>query len=243
MIKDEFGNARFPGVYRAIVVDNVDPLGKNRLRLQIPQLLGEEITGWCWGIFPNTVVNLPDIGDGVWVMFEGGDPSHPTWLGNFTPILSPINYGSFIDYRTGTQQTSTTSAQPIEINTTLNTNNISITNNLSNKPTRITFANSGLFNIQFSAQIHQASNGSPSVDIWIRQNGVDVPQTNGSVDLSNQMHYALPSWNYLQQVNSGDYIEFYWTSTSTVQLLSVPIQSSPTVPETPGFAVTVVEVK
>jgi hypothetical protein len=243
MIKDEFGNARFAGVYRAVVVDNADPKNLNRLRLQRPQLLGTEVTGWCWGIFPNTFIALPNVGDGVWAMFEGGDPSYPTWLGAFTAILTPINYGSFIDYRTGTQQTSTTSAQPIELNTTLSANNIFITNNDSGKPTKITFANAGLFNIQFSAQLHQSSNGSPSIDIWIRQNGVDVPQSTGTVDLSNQTHYVLPSWNYLQQVNAGDYIEFYWTSTSTVQILSVPTQSSPTVPETPGMTVTVTEVK
>lgn len=240
-MKDQYGNNRFYGIYRGSVVDTNDPLKQNRIRLRIPQVLHNEETGWAWGLFQNTPLVLPKVNDGIWVMFEGGDPAYPIWLGSFEPL--PLNYGSFIDYRTGSQQTSTTSAQPVEINTTVSASNVSIKNNLSGKPTRITFANSGLFNIQFSAQIHQAANGTPSVAIWIRQNGVDVPQSNGTVDLSNQMHYALPSWNYLQQVNSGDYIEFYWTSTSTVEILSAPTQSSPTIPETPGFTVTVVEVK
>jgi hypothetical protein len=85
MIKDESGNRRFIGVYRGVVVDNNDPLGKSRLRLQIPQVLLEEETGWAWGIFPNIAVTLPEIGDGVFVSFEGGDPSFPIWLGSFTP--------------------------------------------------------------------------------------------------------------------------------------------------------------
>jgi Type VI secretion system/phage-baseplate injector OB domain len=93
MIKDESGNRRFIGVYRAIVVDNNDPLGKNRLRLQIPQVLLGEETGWAWGIFPATSSNLPNIGDGVWVSFEGGDPSHPVWTGVFTDSANlPASY-------------------------------------------------------------------------------------------------------------------------------------------------------
>jgi Type VI secretion system/phage-baseplate injector OB domain len=244
VIKDEYGNPKFFGVYRGVVLDNTDPLNAGRLRLQIPQVLGETPTGWAWGVYSTGVVSpLPAVGSGVFVMFEGGDLFYPIWCGTFSPTVAPVNYGSFIDYRTDTQQTSTTGAQPIELNTTLGANNVSITNNGSGKPTRITFANSGLFNIQFSAQLHQASNGSPSVDIWIRQNDADVPQSTGTVDLSNQMHYSLPSWNYLQQITAGDYIEFYWTSTSTVQILSTPTQSSPTVPETPGMTVTVTEVK
>lgn len=244
MIEDKYGNRKFYGVYRGVVYDNNDPIGQGRVKLQVPQIFADVPTSWAWGVNQSGVItSTPDVGEGVFVMFEGGDLSFPLWIGTFATVLTPVNYGSFIDYRTGTQQTSTTSAQPIMLNTTIDASNVSITNNGSGNPTRITFANAGLYNIQFSAQIHQSSNGSPSIDIWIRQNGVDVPQSTGTVDLSNQMHYVLPAWNYLQQVNAGDYIEFYWTSTSTVQILSVPTQSSPTVPETPGMIVTVTEVK
>ncbi|CAB4137837.1 hypothetical protein UFOVP325_111 [uncultured Caudovirales phage] len=83
MIKDESGNRRFIGVYRGIVVDNNDPLGKNRLRLQIPQVLLEEETGWAWGVHQVDVVSkTPPVGTAVWVTFEGGDPSFPMWLGS-----------------------------------------------------------------------------------------------------------------------------------------------------------------
>jgi hypothetical protein len=82
MIKDESGNRRFIGVFRGIVVDNNDPLGKNRLRLQIPQVLLEEETGWAWGVHQvDTVSKTPPVGTAVWVTFEGGDPSFPMWLG------------------------------------------------------------------------------------------------------------------------------------------------------------------
>ncbi len=87
---DEFGNKRFFGVYRGIVVDNKDPLNKGRLRLQVPQVLLKEVTGWAWGSYqPGTVGVLPPVGAGIFVMFEGGDPSFPIWMGTFAEILPP----------------------------------------------------------------------------------------------------------------------------------------------------------
>lgn len=86
MIKDEYGNRRFFGVYRGIVQSNTDPLNKGRLKLQVPQVLGEAVTGWAWPIEqPGVARTLPEIGVGVFVMFEGGDPSFPLWIGTFTP--------------------------------------------------------------------------------------------------------------------------------------------------------------
>lgn len=38
----------FGGIYRAVIIDNVDPEGFGRLRLQIPQVFGDEITDWVW---------------------------------------------------------------------------------------------------------------------------------------------------------------------------------------------------
>ena len=82
MIKDESGNRRFYGVYRGIVVDNNDPLDMGRLRLQIPQVLLEEETGWAWATHRAGIANITiPIGAPVWVMFEGGDPSFPMWVG------------------------------------------------------------------------------------------------------------------------------------------------------------------
>ena len=87
MIKDESGNRRFLGIYRGIVVDNNDPLNKGRLRLQIPQVLLEEETGWAWAVHQVELDRgIPPVNSGVWVMFEGGDPSFPIWLGTFEQL-------------------------------------------------------------------------------------------------------------------------------------------------------------
>jgi hypothetical protein len=83
LIKDIYGNSRFYGVYRGIVVDNKDPLGKSRLQLQVPQIFAEQTTSWAWPVISAPTNNLPKIGEGIWVMFEGGDASFPIWIGTF----------------------------------------------------------------------------------------------------------------------------------------------------------------
>ena len=159
---------KFYGVYRGVCVANVDPLDKNRIKVQVPQVLGQSISDWAWPCLPVTSnadhpdhlphlasevaalltthtshsvsvsgttgsggtpshthsfsatqtlthaahagnsgelthaheddeedpleVNgtehtphrkVPDLKQGVWVMFEGGDANFPIWMGVF----------------------------------------------------------------------------------------------------------------------------------------------------------------
>lgn len=93
MIKDSDGKLRFYGVYRGVVADTRDPLAKNRIRVQVPQVLGSQVTGWAWPMISvsSTEAASPNVGDGVFIQFEGGDPSFPLWSGKFTgDIAIPV---------------------------------------------------------------------------------------------------------------------------------------------------------
>jgi hypothetical protein len=92
------GHNKFYGVYRGVVVDNKDPLKKGRLRLRIPQVLGNTVTEWAWAVHQQDVATKPiPLETPVWAMFEGGDPSFPMWLGSSqelppqeTPVDTPF---------------------------------------------------------------------------------------------------------------------------------------------------------
>ena len=43
---------KFFGIYRGICMDVDDPLEKNRIRLQVPQVLGEGLSDWAWPCLP-----------------------------------------------------------------------------------------------------------------------------------------------------------------------------------------------
>ena len=78
------------GKYRGTVVDNADPENLGRLRLKVPDLLGNEVvTGWAmpclpYGGFANQgFLFVPEVEAGVWVEFEKGDTDYPIWTGTF----------------------------------------------------------------------------------------------------------------------------------------------------------------
>jgi hypothetical protein len=74
------------GVYRGEVVDNFDPETRGRVRVQVPMLFDNDGI-WALPCIPigrdveNSTDWLPDIGDMVWLLFEGGDGRFPVWIG------------------------------------------------------------------------------------------------------------------------------------------------------------------
>lgn len=84
MVIDEYGNRRFYGLYRGVVADNSDPINQGRLKLRVPQVLFDQVTDWAWTRNnPGIVATPPAVGHGIWVLFEGGDPSFPIAVGTF----------------------------------------------------------------------------------------------------------------------------------------------------------------
>lgn len=75
---------KFYGIYRGSVYSTKDPLNQRRLRLLVPQVLGDAATEWAWPMdATGSHQSIPVIGQGVWVMFEGGDTAFPLWTGTF----------------------------------------------------------------------------------------------------------------------------------------------------------------
>jgi uncharacterized protein involved in type VI secretion and phage assembly len=80
---------RYFGKYRGVVVDNEDPDGRGRLKLQVPSLLGDTATEWALPCVPFGGVDqvgtylMPPVGALVWVEFEQGDLSYPIWTGTY----------------------------------------------------------------------------------------------------------------------------------------------------------------
>ena len=74
------------GKYKAVVVNNVDPLFIGRIQVIVPDVAGLAPSTWAMPCVPVAGINMglfspPLIGSGVWVEFERGDPSKPIWVG------------------------------------------------------------------------------------------------------------------------------------------------------------------
>lgn len=77
---------------------------------------------------------------------------------------------------------------------------------------RMTFAHTGTYNIQFSAQFHHTSGGGAgnTVNIWFRLNGSDIANSDTKLTVPSNAPYAVASWNFIVSVAAGDYVEIAW---------------------------------
>ena len=80
---ESFG--RYYSSYRGFVYDVNDPLNLNRIKVLVPEVYGNELHDY-WAIPKNLysgegygIQMLPKKGDMVWINFERGHPSKPTW--------------------------------------------------------------------------------------------------------------------------------------------------------------------
>ena len=74
---------KYYGVYRGQVGDNQDPSSEKRVRVIVP-LMPSASSNWARPCMPSSdpnSVELPSVGDQVWILFEEGDPDSPVWIG------------------------------------------------------------------------------------------------------------------------------------------------------------------
>ncbi|MEI6682122.1 MAG: phage baseplate assembly protein V [Bacteroidota bacterium] len=75
------------GKYRGLVTDNNDTTHRGRVKVTVPAVL-DDLQVWAMPCLPYAgnnvgVYTIPEPGAGVWVEFEGGDPSFAIWTGGF----------------------------------------------------------------------------------------------------------------------------------------------------------------
>ncbi|MBU6287588.1 MAG: hypothetical protein KGS10_05445 [Chloroflexi bacterium] len=141
-------------------------------------------------------------------------------------------YGSFYDT---TDQVAASANTPyaMQLNSTAEYNGVTIANNGSGNPTRITFANAGTYNIQFSAQLHDdggGGGGGHHAYIWLALDGVDVAESNTRVDVANASPYVVAAWNWIVTVTANQYAEIMWQVSSTALRIERDTTPTPDIP-------------
>jgi len=147
-------------------------------------------------------------------------------------------HGAFQD---STDQTAanTTTAYAVTFNTTDFSNGVTIASN-----SRITVADAGIWNLQFSIQFKNTSNDGQDVDIWFRKNGTNIANSNSRFHLSQRKSAGDPShliaaMNFFVSLAASDYVEIMWRTTSTdVSIEHFGTSTSPTRPAVPSAIVT-----
>ena len=154
-----------------------------------------------------------------------------------TSIVVP-KYGSF--YSTQTQVPALETIYAITLNNTDAdaTSGVSIVDN-----SKITVDATGVYNIQFSAQLYRSTGGtSKQAIIWLRKNGVDIPATSTHVTMQANATYLVASWNFFVKLNAGQNIELMIWQDDAIQLLYDQANVTVPYPATPSVIVTVEKV-
>jgi len=129
------------------------------------------------------------------------------------PVPEPRNaprYGSFSD-TTDQTQTATNTAKAMTFNTT----DLSFGVYIGSPSSRIYVDRISVYNIQFSAQILNASGGTHDIWIWLRKNGTDVADSATQIRVEGNNTEAVAAWNFLLKMNADDYFELMWEVTDT----------------------------
>ena len=103
---------------------------------------------------------------------------------------------------------------------------------LGSPASKIFVANTGLYNIQFSAQLDKSGGGATEVYIWPRVNGENIPYSATKVVIDGRNSEIAPAWNFLLPLKAGDYFELAWESvdTSVIILAQAPTGNIPGIP-------------
>ena len=123
--------------------------------------------------------------------------------------ISP-RYGSFYD---------TTDQTAAVINTAYafayNTTDLSFGVTIGSPTSRVYVDRANIYNIQFSAQFINTGGGANRVWIWLRKNGTDITQSATVIRIQGNNTENVAAWNFLLQMNAGDYFELMWEVDST----------------------------
>jgi hypothetical protein len=147
-------------------------------------------------------------------------------------------HGAFQD-STDQVAANTTTAYPVTFNTTDFANGVTMASG-----SRITVADAGIWNLQFSIQFTNTTNSSQDVDVWFRVNGTNVANSNSRFGFAPRKsagdpYHTIAAMNYFVSLNATNYVEIMWRPTDTgVSIEQYAAGTSPTRPAVPSAIVT-----
>ena len=183
-------------------------------------------------------VSLSSVSSGQVLKYNGSVWVNDTDLSSSNGGSTPGYYGSFYDNQTQTVPSPNTPRAILLRASPVDSNGVTVSSN-----TRITTAYSGVYNIQFSFQLHHGGGGGngETVLIWVRKNGIDIPNTSSEITVTTTNHHTVAAWNFIFPSNAGDYFELMWT-TDNVNIVIEHITPTNGWPSIPSAIITVQQV-
>ena len=153
-----------------------------------------------------------------------------------------FNYGAFSSTQTQTGPRNTTLSA--SFNTTdVGGSGVSLVDN-----TKITVDNTGIYNLQFSAQLDRTTTGTNIVTIWFAYTGSNIANSATDITITggSGTNPIVASWNYVLPMSASSYIEIYWSHDDNqddkVEIKAVGTRSGPVRPAVPSIIATLTQI-
>ena len=165
----------------------------------------------------------------------GAGPAGPQGIQGIPGTMSAY-YGNF--YSTAIQ-TNLVSANSFTFNSPADGVGVTIVDN-----SKITVANAGTYNLQFSAQIEKSDSGDDEIEIWLSKQGSDISWSNTRILMSGNKAKYVAAWNFVITMAANEYLELKWYSAdSAVRIYAEVAPTSPSRPAIPSIIATLTQVK
>lgn len=113
---------------------------------------------------------------------------------------------------------------------------------------RMTVPSTGVYNLQFSIQFKNTNNAQEDATIWLRVNGVDLPNSATQYTIPARKSAGIFGYNvaaltFMLNLNAAQYVEVVWVPTSTtVTIEHLPASVSPAYPAIPSIVACMLQV-
>ena len=173
----------------------------------------------------------------------GGGQANSAASSSFGQDLAPLYTPQVDDKRNGAFYDTTTQSAAV-INTaypvTLNSTTLSDGVYIGTPTSRVYVDRIGTYNFQFSLQLNKTTATAKNVFIWYRVNGVDAANSASGVTLPGSSSTVVAAWNFVVELNAGDYFELVWSTDDTGCQIYAAAASAP-VPAIPSVILTVTD--
>tara|TARA_R110000796_G_scaffold99184_8_gene207132 strand:- start:1341 stop:2003 length:663 start_codon:yes stop_codon:yes gene_type:complete len=177
--------------------------------------------------------------DGI-ILWDAASGHAVISLGNsFEPLSYGHNgFGSF--FSTATHTAGSTNAA-----TAITWNNAALSHDIAIDAThtsRLNFARTGTYKIDFSCELKSGNSSSKTIYIWPKKNGANLNNSTIVFSVKNSGESKVVSRSVLLQLTAGDYLESYFAVTDTGLTIAGTAATSFS-PVAPSATIQIIEVR
>lgn len=118
---------------------------------------------------------------------------------------------------------------------------VTIVNDEFGHPSIIRIEEIGIYNISFSAQLHNTGGGGAgsTVDIWMVHQGSAVPDSNTKIEVPSNAPYVVAAWNFfVNSTTTPQDFQLFW-KTPKAEIRLEHVDANGVIPSTPSIILTV----